>query len=63
MATSITFKFHAGGRVEIDVIGATDASCEDLTRAFEEALGTRVKVNFKPDYWQVRNDGQVKVRQ
>lgn len=47
MSAEITFKINKDGEVEIEVFGIQDASCEDITRCFEEALGTKVEINRK----------------
>lgn len=61
MPKEITFKIHPGGRVEIEVDGVEDASCEQITKAFEEALGIKVDTQFKPEYWNAHRGTEVKV--
>jgi hypothetical protein len=50
MAT-IQFRVDKQGQVHIDVSGVHDASCADITRAFEEALGIKVDVQQKPEFF------------
>jgi hypothetical protein len=47
----ITFKIDKQNKVHIDVSGVEDASCEDITRAFEEALGVKTDIQRKPNYY------------
>jgi len=56
MSREITFRIDKAGNTHIDVQGVEDASCEEITRAFEEALGTKVEVQRKPEYY-VELDG------
>ncbi len=53
----IKFRIKKDGGVEIDVQGATGQACEDLTRPFEEALGTVDEKRVKPEYY-VELDGE-----
>lgn len=48
----IQFTIRPDGEVEIDVSCASGASCEDITKAFEEGLGGEVtERDRKPEYW------------
>jgi hypothetical protein len=44
------------GEAHIDVLGVTDASCAELTRHLESALGTVEECQRKPEYY-VELDG------
>ncbi len=52
----IEIKIDAKGNAILDVIQANGVDCQALTRAFEEALGTKVDSQVKPDY-EVQLDG------
>lgn len=39
------------GKVSLEVGNVTDASCADITRALENALGTVEEVSRKPEYF------------
>lgn len=39
------------GKIALEVSGVEDASCEQLTKALEQALGEVEEVNHKPEYW------------
>lgn len=57
MAGRIQFRIDAKGDVHMDVEGVEDASCEQLTAAFEAELGGDiVEVQRKPEYY-VELDG------
>jgi hypothetical protein len=56
MAATIEVRISKNGKIKIDVIGATDASCSDLTRALEVGLGEVESVQRKPEYY-VELDG------
>lgn len=49
----IRFAIQKDGSVNLEVSGAKGLSCEELTRSFEEALGVKVKVEFKPEEFVV----------
>jgi hypothetical protein len=48
----ITFIISPTGTIHIEVDGVVGAACEDLTRAYENALGTRVSLQEKPAYYE-----------
>lgn len=56
MPAEIIVKIGKDGKIKIDVLGATDASCADLTRALEVGLGDVESVQRKPEYY-VELDG------
>lgn len=39
------------GKINIDVDGVQDATCADITRCLENALGTVDEVTRKPEYY------------
>lgn len=47
----IKFRVDAQGQVHIDVDGVEGQSCAELTAAFEKALGIKVEVQEKPEYF------------
>jgi len=47
----IEFKIK-DGEVSIEVFGVEDASCEDMTRIFQEELGAVVERHEKPQTYQ-----------
>lgn len=52
MTGQIHFRIDKDGNVHMDVEGVQDASCEQLTRAFEDALGGDIdEVQRKPEYY------------
>lgn len=51
MPAKIKFKIDRDGNVDIDVSGVEGASCADITRAFEEALGEVKEVQRKPNFY------------
>ena len=54
---TIRFRIDKKGEVHIDVEGVNDATCEQLTKAFEAALGGEIiDVQRKPNYF-VELDG------
>lgn len=57
MAGRILFRIDRNGDVHMDVQGVEDASCAQLTAAFEEALGGEIAdIQHKPEYY-VELDG------
>ena len=63
MGNKIQFRIKKDGGVENDVQGATGQACEDLTRAFEEALGTVDSKTLKPEYYVELDSDQVYVEE
>ncbi len=59
----IEMKVDAKGVVTMEVSGAQGTVCSDLTRAFENELGTVTDVQQKPEYWTVMDDMQVKAHE
>ena len=57
---SITFVIKKG-QVHIDVLDVHDASCMDISKAFEQALGIVEDVQRKPEYYAILDDMQQKV--
>lgn len=51
MPGEILFKINRDGNVDIEVNDVEDASCAEITRAFEEALGEVKEVQRKPNYY------------
>lgn len=49
----IRFEVQKDGSVNLEVSGAKGLTCEELTRSFEEALGVKVRVEFKPEEFVV----------
>ena len=48
----ITFTIRKDGSVDIDVACVQGASCEQITRAFEDALGgEEVEKELRPEYY------------
>lgn len=44
------------GKIDMEVLGVSDASCSDLTQALSSALGTVEDVQHKPEFY-VELDG------
>lgn len=52
MPGMVNFRISADGKVHIDVEGVHDATCEQLTKAFEDALGGEIEdVQRKPEFY------------
>lgn len=45
------FTTQKDGTVKVEVDGCTSEECTDLTRPFEEALGTVDSTDLKPEYY------------
>lgn len=45
----IVFEIDPEGRVKIDAVGFEGSDCEEATRAVEQALGTPVDREMKPE--------------
>lgn len=48
---TIEFRISKDGKVAIDVSGVDDATCAEITKAYEIALGTVENVSRKPEYY------------
>lgn len=48
MAT-IKFVISKTGDVKLEVSDMKGIACEEISRAFEENLGTKIKVDYKPE--------------
>lgn len=46
----------AKGDTTLEVSGAKGMTCEELTRCFEDALGTKISVEYKPEDFVVLDD-------
>ena len=51
MSRIIEIRIDKEGKTHLDVQGVEDATCEDLTKVFEDALGTKVETERKPAYF------------
>ena len=49
---TIKFSIKQDGTVIEEVAGVVGNDCENLTKTIEEKLGTVVKVQHKPEYYQ-----------
>ena len=49
---TIKFSIKQDGTVIEEVAGVVGIDCQNLTKAIEEKLGTVVKVQHKPEYYQ-----------
>lgn len=49
----ISFVVKRDGTVSLEVFGAKGMECEEITRAFEEALGTKTNISFKEEDYVV----------
>ena len=49
---TIKFSIKQDGTVIEEVAGVVGTDCENLTRTIEEKLGTVIKVQHKPEYYQ-----------
>lgn len=49
---TIKFSIRQDGTVIEEVAGVVGTDCQNLTKAIEEKLGTVVKVQHKPEYYQ-----------
>lgn len=56
MAGEILIRIDKNGEVHLDVEGVNDASCEQLTQAFEKELGTVEDVQHKPEFYVELDD-------
>ena len=54
----ITFKVLNDGTVDIDISGVVGASCEDISKIFQNALGgPATESNLKPEYYtEIQNE-------
>ena len=57
MKTTIEIHVSANGEIQIDAVGFKGADCEQATRFLEEALGNVNNRAKKPEYHQVRRNG------
>lgn len=51
MSVKVEIRIDKEGQAHFDVIGGSGADCTELTRAFEEALGTKISTQHKPEYF------------
>ncbi len=51
------------GKTSIEVSGVEDASCVDLTRILQEALGTVENLQTKPEYFIEMEDMSISVHE
>jgi len=49
---TIKFSIKQDGTVIEEVAGVVGTDCQNLTKVIEEKLGTVVKVQHKPEYYQ-----------
>ena len=49
---TIKFSIKQDGTVIEEVAGVVGTDCQNLTRKIEEKLGTVIKVQHKPEYYQ-----------
>ena len=49
---TIKFSIKQDGTVIEEVAGVVGTDCENLTRTIEEKLGSVIKVQHKPEYYQ-----------
>tara|TARA_B100000287_G_C20235475_1_gene623926 strand:+ start:16 stop:222 length:207 start_codon:yes stop_codon:yes gene_type:complete len=49
---TIKFSIKQDGTVIEEVTGVVGTDCQNLTKVIEEKLGTVVKVQHKPEYYQ-----------
>ena len=56
MKQQIKFRVSKDGEVHIEVDGVEGILCEEMTKKFEEALGVKVDVQQKPDYYVCLDD-------
>jgi hypothetical protein len=55
-------KFHIkNGEVKIEVDGVIGETCKNITKVFEERLGTILEVNEKPEYYEVVEQNQIEI--
>lgn len=45
----ISFVISKVGDVKLEVSNVKGMDCEELTKCFEQALGTKVKIDYKPE--------------
>lgn len=45
----IKFVISKSGDVKLEASGVKGMECDELTRCFEENLGTKIKVDYKPE--------------
>ena len=51
MSAKIKIRIDSEGQAHFDVEGGSGIDCESLTRAFEEALGSKINTQYKPEYF------------
>lgn len=61
MAGIIEVRISKEGKINIEVSGIQDASCTQLTKVLEDALGGDVERQTKPEYYNVLDDMQIKL--
>ncbi len=49
--TEVVVVIKKTGEVAVEVNGMQGSSCQDITRALSEALGTEVESQAKPEYF------------
>jgi hypothetical protein len=58
MVKRIKFKIDSQGEVRLDVSGAEGADCEDLTKPFEQVLGSVLERSYKDSYYIENTENQ-----
>ena len=59
MVKKIKFVIDENGEVTIDVDGVQGSSCEELTKPFEEILGSTASRELKDSYYQESEESNI----
>jgi hypothetical protein len=57
----VVFIITPKGEIKIEVDGVVGPTCEDITRAYEDALGVRVDINHKPAFYSELDNIEQKI--
>lgn len=60
MGPEIRITISPTGEVKVDVNGVIGTSCQDITRALQEALGVEIESQVKPQMYQELDDLSIK---
>jgi hypothetical protein len=62
MAKTIQVVVSPKGETKIETTGFTGSSCQDASRALEQALGAKVGETLTSDYYAAANEQQIETQ-
>jgi hypothetical protein len=63
MSEQITFCIQATGEVSVSVEGVTGSGCDDITRPFEEMIGSVCKKDYTDRYYENSQDEELQTQE